>query len=1213
MANPIEYIVFEPDQVLTNDHLNETFNYLDQQNRWTRNKLIGIGIVCGLDIVLNPGVIEITKGCGITSQGYLISQDTTDYTYYVPYTPVDMPADLPFTYTGNLPFFKPYCANKNLWTLITDDQYDNLEAAQQANAVTISSATNFLLDYVVVLFLEASETDLKNCNMLDCNNSGSTMAFTLRPLLVAVNDLPGAVIPVSEVLTINPSLLLSLNLNSSHQVTLKRFNVPYIPLNTSNDVINAFVNLVDDPTLSQISFAYNYCYDSYSGLVDVTTNPFTNLLTNLQAYRNAVLTQNPVFIQYFYDFVDDLIKAYNEFSAKVSIISGTCCPDENLFPLHLVLGSASQGTDAFNKDNYRDYFMYSNLFSQMGNDATEAMLLFNRMVIMVNSFTLQSQALALQAALKITPSQYELPLLSDRAIPYYYQLNTSGAELYKYWNYYKTSHGNAVSNLSYNSTLYNTNTTVTQPLLYDIERYNFLRVEGHIGQNYQTVLSALVSQQLNYNLPFDVVAVSADQLQTGAALPQCNLNDLDTDYQLIIAEAACKIHTIFCFVSKMPYQAPTIGLTNEVNRDISFNVDATAAPTIKFSEFRLDTAALNLTLLDPATTYQKGDFMRKYCPPVANTIGSAYLNILSNGAFANPIQINQNNTLTAVYFYLFAFIDAVEQMMYLLQTNTLAQLDMTAFNTANQTYLTDVALVLDILTGLTIQDAAAASTDTNAADAAFVTLAEDIELGLLAEELGVLTNICIYERLQVLAAEYSTRLTQYQKQLNFLTYYKNHPGLEHKAGVPKGGTFVLVYHSGAAISSLANNTAATLNLANAVRATAANQVLATAVKSAQTTAIAAQSAQPVATAAQSAPTAAAQSSATAVPQADIMADVAKQAVVQSPVVNTDQAMLNINQPVVQSPTMVLNTDQTMLNINQTVVNTDVTNTSLNNLDDTSLNLITSFVNACTDAPADTKQTVLGILNRLPVFTRRPTATYSIADGAIIADFYIPYMCCSDCPPVAYMFPEPVTPVQPKPTVTMGTTFCQTDSNAEPITVSAPGGTFNTITGLDGTKLTFTPATAGPGIFQIVYTLNGVSSDPVSVTVLTTPVATFTITSTPTTGANGGQAEAITFVPDAVPDDINNYSYAWTFGAGFPIATSTIQNPEITLNAAPLTYVPPPINTTIILSVANGACNTVTTTTNVVIRGSSVSIVEPVAPSSSLLKGMTNLFTKKPGS
>ena len=49
MANTNEYIVFEADQVLTNDHLNETFSYLDQQNRWTRNKLIGIGIVCGFN------------------------------------------------------------------------------------------------------------------------------------------------------------------------------------------------------------------------------------------------------------------------------------------------------------------------------------------------------------------------------------------------------------------------------------------------------------------------------------------------------------------------------------------------------------------------------------------------------------------------------------------------------------------------------------------------------------------------------------------------------------------------------------------------------------------------------------------------------------------------------------------------------------------------------------------------------------------------------------------------------------------------------------------------------------------------------------------------------------------------------------------------------------------------------------------------------------
>src|ERR1700733_5504482 len=121
MANPIEYIVYEPDQVLTNDHLNETFNYLDQQNRWTRNKLIGIGIVCGFDIVLSPGIIEITQGSGITSQGYLITQGTTDYKYYVPYVPADLPLDLsfnysktpPFIYNDALPFYPVFCTNRS--------------------------------------------------------------------------------------------------------------------------------------------------------------------------------------------------------------------------------------------------------------------------------------------------------------------------------------------------------------------------------------------------------------------------------------------------------------------------------------------------------------------------------------------------------------------------------------------------------------------------------------------------------------------------------------------------------------------------------------------------------------------------------------------------------------------------------------------------------------------------------------------------------------------------------------------------------------------------------------------------------------------------------------------------------------------------------------------------------------------------------------------
>ncbi|HZY35752.1 MAG TPA: hypothetical protein VFE53_03845 [Mucilaginibacter sp.] len=1099
MTNPIDYIVFEPDQVLTDVHLNETFQYLDQQNRWTRNKLIGIGIVCGFDIVLKPGIIEITQGCGITSQGFLISQCLKDYTRYIPYAaPVWPQINPPFINNGNVPFYQTAWTNKNLFKLITDGDYSGLDSAQQSTAVTISSATNFLLDYVVVLFLEATETSLKNCNMLDCNNGGATMTFTLQPLLVAIADLPGATTNSSNSILIN-----NINFDLLNQVSLKRFNVPYTALNTTNDVLNAFVNLVDDTTLTQLSNAYNTAFNNYGGMVNVSTNPFTNLLSTLQGYRNVVLSQNPVFIQYFYDLVDDLIKAWYEFSVTTSDIMDTCCPDENLFPLHLVLGSASEATTPFAKDSYRNYFMYSGLFSQMGDNGASTVLLFNRMVIMVNQFAIQSQALQLQAALKITPSLYECALLSERAIPYYYNLDVNGAELYKYWSYYKTSHGRAAFNLSYNANLYSVSTTVTQPLLYDIERFNFFRIEGHIGQNYNTVLTNILNQRLNYNLPFDVVAISADQLQSGASLPACNMNDLNTDYQLIISEAACKIHLTFCFVSKLPY---VVTQTPSRKRTSAQLFDVTNPAALKFSTFKLSQETIIPSLLHITSAYQKGDFMRKYCTPLPNTIGSAYLSALdTTGVFTNPVKVDQGNPLTIVYYYLFQFIDSVEQLMYVLQTNTLAQLDINAFNTTYQTYIADTLLALSILTELTISTNASATGNSQ-----FVTLAEDTELALIIDELSLLTNICIEERLQVLTTEYATRLTNYQQQLTFLNYYKNHPGLEHKAGVPKGGTFVLVYHSGAADTSI------TTTNANA------------------------------------------------------------------------------------APNNLVRTDMTVNTMVDPTIYREAISPVLANLDDPTLNLIASFINDCNDAPPATKQTLIGILNRIP--PKRIIPGYSIADGTVIADFYIPYLCCSDCPPVAYVLPDPVTPPPAKPTITMATTFCDNDTKASPIKVSAPGGTFNTVKGLvGGTKPTFTPATAGAGSYQVIYTdTNGVASDPVTVTVLATAANTFTVKSA-VNDVNGVPVITANFVPDT---QNNSFQYQWQFGPGFNVTSSTEELPQLTATLDPTGG---QTETTASLVVSNGTCSQAAVTKNLIISPNGVF---EVAANTGILSGIKNLFNKK---
>src|SRR6266536_3569922 len=145
-----EYIVFQPDQVLTNAHLNQLFHYLDLQNRLTRTKLIGMGIVCGfeLEVTLSQSLIssiKIHKGCGITSQGYLISDcNDRDYCYAVPYIPPSFPPDLPFccdSKTGNgmndknqrncnVPFYNNNSNVSNncgpIYKLVTGDQYKTI-------------------------------------------------------------------------------------------------------------------------------------------------------------------------------------------------------------------------------------------------------------------------------------------------------------------------------------------------------------------------------------------------------------------------------------------------------------------------------------------------------------------------------------------------------------------------------------------------------------------------------------------------------------------------------------------------------------------------------------------------------------------------------------------------------------------------------------------------------------------------------------------------------------------------------------------------------------------------------------------------------------------------------------------------------------------------------------------------------------------------------
>ena len=172
------YPVFESNQVLTSTQLNNLVNYLDQQNRLTRTRLIGMGVVCGLELSYDPAIqaITISKGTGITSEGYLISMGECETVKYRDYS---LPPGTIYE-----PFVDPGTNEMDiqLWELLTDD-------ADETDTIPLNTPAGFLSDKVVLLFVESYDKDLKSCLGKSCDELGKERILTIRKLLITQADL----------------------------------------------------------------------------------------------------------------------------------------------------------------------------------------------------------------------------------------------------------------------------------------------------------------------------------------------------------------------------------------------------------------------------------------------------------------------------------------------------------------------------------------------------------------------------------------------------------------------------------------------------------------------------------------------------------------------------------------------------------------------------------------------------------------------------------------------------------------------------------------------------------------------------------------------------------------------------------------------------------------------------------------------------------------
>ena len=273
-------------------------------------------------------------------------------------------------------------------------------------------------------------------------------------------------------------------------------------------------------------------------------------------------------MQYYYDLFSDIFLAYDEFRNKGIEVIGMCCPDD-IFPRHLLLDLAKPDLTT-DTSAFRHYFIPSPILCDQYKTVSRLKILFRKLVLLVQKFAVPAPNIKgtnkiEDASIRITPSILAGVPFSKKSIPYYYAINNAADSLLKNWSPQKLLEGKTNRNLSYQAIKYNfLDDDIRQPLLYDLEPYNFLRIEGHIGKPYQHVVKNITALRDKNRLPFDIVTLNADissistfiknlgQLMTAgnttaqATLESlmgtsCNFHDLELLYDSIMAELTGKL------------------------------------------------------------------------------------------------------------------------------------------------------------------------------------------------------------------------------------------------------------------------------------------------------------------------------------------------------------------------------------------------------------------------------------------------------------------------------------------------------------------------------------------------------------------------------------------------------------------------------------------------------------------------------------------------
>jgi hypothetical protein len=813
------YPIFENNQVLTSAQLNELVAYLDEQNRLTRVKLLGDGIACGFDLQLNTSVspIELTifKGMGITSLGFLITEGDCVVKRYRDY---NLPAA-----TQYLPFEDPDTLTQDikLYELLTDDA-----PVLPTDVIKfLDNPSGFLNDKIVMLFLETVDVDLKSCLTKSCDEDGKSRIFNLRKLLVSKPDADKI---IARTCAQTSAFVDKYDLP---EITMKKalFTNDLPTPNTSNyytfsqtyiNALSSTAKPVNNITIyNQIFSALKQTYVDFSPILSPVyggVNPFLNFPSPSWTSFITGTSTGPKYLgmQYFYDFLKDLILAYNEFRDVAFDLMSECCIDMDCFPLHLFLGEVIAPATC-KPSKYRHYFNYSPLFNSQNEKLKQAIMLHKRIVLMLNKFDLNTvnnpntvivAPSQIPVPIYITPSNEKRDPLSRRSIPYYYRIHetlTNLGTLEQSWNYdfkKKCLFSKNIFPLAYgnqDAAQFNDQGPIKTPLYYDTDPYNFFRIEGHIREDVTAAVTQIEKIKNDFDLPFNVITLRLAGSPPDNIAERCDFNDLRTEYGSIRVELLSLMKNVIDRFGSVVQGKVRLrgfpGFINALLNDSNTGVKNGSVTPIQIGFTNIETVSAAADSADAV-------FFGKAPAPVASAVTAAVFPLYAPQRTMTEVRNKLNTDLT--------------ELLETLQSLSTVYLpfNITNFNFGYtgvspnptpgfiQNYLNAVQAAIDVKVGfIQMLDLVLRSTKIKNTAELYMDLAAwwDEVVGLLEKFITdprfkslTLVNYTLQYRLNQLKANDMTL---------FSNFIKKHPGVEHKAGVQPGGTFIVLY-SGAPLT-----------------------------------------------------------------------------------------------------------------------------------------------------------------------------------------------------------------------------------------------------------------------------------------------------------------------------------------------------------------------------------------------------------------------------